>query len=255
MNNLPVQVFGVFVTAALATAGPPLFEGFDADASGWRYADLVCGGPYLTPLATGPVSWSAAGGDPGGHITAADPSGACYYFQAPEAFTGDLSSYEGGTLSYSVLVSIANYGLERGVLLVGTNGVTLSGPLPLPAVGVWDRRSLTLERSSFRLGTQNGSVPSQAQFEAVLSSVAAVHIPAEYGSQIVEVVSLDSVMLRSGCVVDLAEPFGVVNVFDLLAFLELYNAGSPLADLAEPFGAFSVFDVFAYIGLYNAGCP
>lgn len=54
---------------------------------------------------------------------------------------------------------------------------------------------------------------------------------------------------------DLAEPFGTVNVFDLFAYLGLYNAGDPAADLAEPFASINVFDLFAYLGVYNEGCP
>ncbi len=59
----------------------------------------------------------------------------------------------------------------------------------------------------------------------------------------------------AGCPADLAEPFGVLNIFDLQAYLGLYNAQDPAADLAEPVGAFNIFDVQAYLGLYNAGCP
>ena len=57
------------------------------------------------------------------------------------------------------------------------------------------------------------------------------------------------------CPPDLAEPFGVLNFFDLSAFLNLYNAQDPAADLAEPFGTFNFFDIAAFIAAYNAGCP
>ena len=45
------------------------------------------------------------------------------------------------------------------------------------------------------------------------------------------------------------------NIFDIQAFIGLYNAQDPSADLAAPFGAFNIFDIHAYIGLYNQGCP
>jgi hypothetical protein len=57
------------------------------------------------------------------------------------------------------------------------------------------------------------------------------------------------------CPADLAEPFGVLNIFDIQAYIGLYNAQDPAADLAEPFGSFNIFDIQAYIGLYNQGCP
>jgi subtilisin family serine protease len=57
------------------------------------------------------------------------------------------------------------------------------------------------------------------------------------------------------CPADLAEPLGVLNFFDLSAYLGLYNAGDAGADLAEPFGVFNFFDISAYLASYNAGCP
>ena len=58
-----------------------------------------------------------------------------------------------------------------------------------------------------------------------------------------------------GCAADLAEPFGDLNIFDVLAFLALYNAEDAAADVSEPFGVLNIFDLSAYIAAYNAGCP
>ena len=54
---------------------------------------------------------------------------------------------------------------------------------------------------------------------------------------------------------DLAEPFGVLNIFDIQAFIGLYNGQDADADLAAPFGVFNIFDLQEYINRYNAGCP
>ena len=54
---------------------------------------------------------------------------------------------------------------------------------------------------------------------------------------------------------DLTEPFGDVNVFDLFAYLALFNDADPAADLAEPFDVVNVFDLFEYLSIYNQGCP
>ena len=59
----------------------------------------------------------------------------------------------------------------------------------------------------------------------------------------------------SSCEADLAEPFGVLNFFDVAAYIGLYNAGDPSADLAAPLGSLNFFDVAAFIESYNAGCP
>ncbi len=58
----------------------------------------------------------------------------------------------------------------------------------------------------------------------------------------------------SGCAPDLTGD-GSLNFFDLAAYLDLYNAGSPAADIAAPLGVLNFFDLAAYLDLYNAGCP
>ncbi len=57
-----------------------------------------------------------------------------------------------------------------------------------------------------------------------------------------------------GCAADLDDN-GLLNFFDLSAYLDLFNTQDPAADLASPFGVFNFFDLSAYLDLYNAGCP
>jgi hypothetical protein len=63
-----------------------------------------------------------------------------------------------------------------------------------------------------------------------------------------------AVVAASGCPADLAEPFGVLNFFDLAAYLALFNAQDDAADLNDD-GALNFFDVSTYLNLFNAGCP
>ncbi|RMH26548.1 MAG: hypothetical protein D6692_09020 [Planctomycetota bacterium] len=62
-------------------------------------------------------------------------------------------------------------------------------------------------------------------------------------------------LIGDACAPDLAAPFGVLNIFDMLEYIALFNAQEPGADLAAPFGVLNFFDVSAYISAYNAGCP
>jgi len=57
------------------------------------------------------------------------------------------------------------------------------------------------------------------------------------------------------CVADLAAPFGILNFFDIVEYIALFNAGDPAADLAAPFGSINFFDIVEYINLFNQGCP
>ena len=56
------------------------------------------------------------------------------------------------------------------------------------------------------------------------------------------------------CGPDLAAPFGALDVFDVLEYLQLLGAGDPAADLAAPFGTLDVSDVNEFLNRFNAGC-
>ncbi|MCA9304695.1 MAG: hypothetical protein KC996_11290 [Phycisphaerales bacterium] len=47
---------------------------------------------------------------------------------------------------------------------------------------------------------------------------------------------------------------GVLDIFDVFVFLDLFNAGHPDADFNSD-GVLDIFDVFAFLDLFNAGCP
>tara|TARA_R110000782_G_scaffold45706_4_gene101280 strand:+ start:66 stop:1640 length:1575 start_codon:yes stop_codon:yes gene_type:complete len=124
--------------------------------------------------------------------------------------------------------------------------------------------TVTVVGAGFSHGETHGSAPRHGLFHAhpplgtwTLRFEAAGYEPAE------RTVTLNSVMpqaallveLTPECAADLAEPFGVLNFFDLSAFIGLYGGQDPAADWAAPAGVFNFFDVAAYIGAYNAGCP
>lgn len=46
-----------------------------------------------------------------------------------------------------------------------------------------------------------------------------------------------------------------LNFFDVSTFINIFNAGDPVADIAAPFGTVNFFDLSAYINRFNAGCP
>ena len=53
---------------------------------------------------------------------------------------------------------------------------------------------------------------------------------------------------------DLADPCGVLNFFDVSAFLVAYNAQDPIADFNND-GMVNFFDVSAFLTAFNNGCP
>lgn len=53
---------------------------------------------------------------------------------------------------------------------------------------------------------------------------------------------------------DFAEPYGVLNFFDVQAFLQAFSAQNPSADLNND-GLFNFFDVQTFLQAFSAGCP
>jgi len=63
-------------------------------------------------------------------------------------------------------------------------------------------------------------------------------------------------LLGGGCnAADLAEPFGVLDLADVQAFIAAFTSQDPAADIAEPFGVLDLADVQAFIAAFAGGCP
>ena len=56
------------------------------------------------------------------------------------------------------------------------------------------------------------------------------------------------------CAADLAEPFGVLDFSDVIAFLAAFGAAEPEADLAPPFDLFDFSDILGFLTLFADGC-
>ncbi len=54
---------------------------------------------------------------------------------------------------------------------------------------------------------------------------------------------------------DLAEPFGVLDLGDIQAFVGGFLAQDPIADLAPPSGVFDLDDIQVFVGSFSSGCP
>ena len=69
----------------------------------------------------------------------------------------------------------------------------------------------------------------------------------------------DQEMMRQylvvNCLVDLAEPEGVLDFSDVSAFLVAFGEGAVEGDLAAPLGEFNFSDVLAFLTAFGAGCP
>ncbi len=60
----------------------------------------------------------------------------------------------------------------------------------------------------------------------------------------------------AGCnAADIAEPFGVLDLADIQAFVNAFLAQDPAADIAPPTGVFDLADLQAFVTAFSAGCP
>ena len=69
----------------------------------------------------------------------------------------------------------------------------------------------------------------------------------------IDAFGISSIMCDDVCEADLTGD-GVLDIFDVFAFLDMFNAGDAGADLNGD-GVLDIFDVFAYLDGFNAGCP
>lgn len=56
------------------------------------------------------------------------------------------------------------------------------------------------------------------------------------------------------CVVDFAAPHGVIDIQDLMLFVNLFTSRDPAADLAAPTGMHDLNDLIVFINFYFGGC-
>lgn len=153
----------------------------------------------------------------------------------------------GEWLEYTVGVSAAGrYLLETrvatpnsgGSLRYEVGGVDISGPIAVPDTGDWQNWQTVAAEVELDAGTQ-------------VIRLAKNDSPGDFNINWFRLTPL-----AGGCSdADLAEPFGTLNFFDVLAFIGAFNDQDPSVDFAEPIGSFNFFDVVEYLNLFNAGCP
>jgi len=167
----------VVVTLPEAT---DLVSCFDLGDEGWREGRDVS------------LSWSEAGGDPGGFLLGDDRgSGQTWYYVSPPSWAGNWTPYVGGTLSFELKVVDSGNGSSifgDVVRIYGRDGSYLSWSCDPPGAS-WTRRQVYLVPSSFR--------ESGKSFDSIMRDVSEVWIRGEY-SNMKDAGGLDNVMVTLG---------------------------------------------------------
>jgi len=171
---------------------------FDTNNEGWTTF-----GDATSPTTT----WSAAGGNPGGHIRVIDQStGGTWHFVAPAKFLGNKCDAYGAFLRYDQITNDTTdedlYGNRPDVILFGAGLVLVFENDENPNL-TWTHYDVPLnETAGWRLNSITGPTPTQAQFRAVLSNLTALRIRGEY-RPLDDEGGLDNVVLESNFNFDL----------------------------------------------------
>jgi hypothetical protein len=54
---------------------------------------------------------------------------------------------------------------------------------------------------------------------------------------------------------DLAEPFGLLDLSDIVAFVTAFSASDAAADLVPPYFTWDLADLVYFVQLFSSGCP
>lgn len=132
------------------------------------------------------------------------------------------------------------------ILLVGSGNETINladqGVIDAPISGdvASDGETVTLS-GSFAIDTTQVAIEGIADIRLVGDAT---------------IVATGAAPEPAGCnEADIAEPFGVLDLGDIGAFVTGFNAQDPIADIAPPTGIFDLQDLSAFVTAFLGGCP
>ena len=235
---------GSFSTVALDELTIAFADDFENDLGWSRYATDGASGGWLRTV---PANHGL--GDP---PSDADGSGKCYV--TSNNFGVDVDN--GSVVLLSPLTDLT--GLENPVLRVAA---WMTGTAPDSMVieftdnaGISWATAKTLtstngwEDLEFNLG--DFIVPNNAFRMRVTVTDAGPNTTVEGG---IDAFKISSEVCLSGCAADLNGD-GVLDFFDISAFINAYSGMDPIADFNGD-GSFDFFDVSAFLAAFSAGCP
>ncbi|USN98376.1 MAG: hypothetical protein H6810_09365 [Phycisphaeraceae bacterium] len=246
----------VHFEANSASAGGAVFLGPDADAlmdnCAFTANEAQLGGAlYVGPgrdgntFATiGAGSFESNTADEGGAIMAV------------------MSGFEAGQSTFSRNTSWMKGGAVR---LVGSTPCALTEcTMSLNESDTWGGAVDMSEQSDLYVAgcevSQNTAQAAGGGFEIEPGSALAVVASTLWGNQpgnfegVWEDLGDNSFAQPPACDADLAAPFGVLDMADILAFVSAFAAEDAAADFAAPEGLFDLRDVIEFINQYFAGC-
>lgn len=139
---------------------------FESDSGEWRFLNDVKD-----------YGWTADVGNPAGAIQGVDiTTGEVWYFQTPESWSGDWSSYTHLSYEINMLVDNGSYFRESAdgdVKIVGTNGQSMQwNGAQIHTLNTWHAFEVPLSANSFDV--------SQSTFDSIMQDVDSMWIRGEF---------------------------------------------------------------------------
>lgn len=246
-------ISAVVIAALAVTARADLVYTFDTDLQGWTSIND-----------TSSFVWDGTIGNPGGAARGVDRvAGDIWFFAAPTADLGVLGSLYGRTVSYDVRGITGNQTsidpLADVMIWSGSTRIGINVDVQ-PVNGQWTSWTVSVDaaagwKSCNSNGVLSGANLTESEIRAVLDNVTGLFIRGEYTSGS-DSLGLDNVVIETGGCngADLAEPYGVLNFFDVQEFLAAFAAQEPEADINDD-TLFNFFDVQEFLAVFSAGCP
>jgi hypothetical protein len=181
-NLTQIEIRGKFTNASgsgcldnvyLAASSP--VSTFDTDYEGWRVIGDAQGG-------SGMPNYHSTGGNPGGYLSAVDDAvGGTWYWQAPGKFLGDKSGTYGQYLRFDLKQSDLINQFDNYDIIMQGPSYNLVFNTPNNPDTSWTSYSILMsETAGWRINDTLGDVPSQQQFQSVLSNLQNLYIRGEF---------------------------------------------------------------------------
>lgn len=177
---LALAAFGLAIAAHA-----DIVSTFDADDEGWRAADVST--TDLSILSSQPAGWES------GHLRADEFGSALFVLAAPTAYLGDLSSYYGGAVTFTLSDTVGD-GLPYPDLLIRGNGFAMAYATP-PPTSLGTTYTIPLSEAGW-IGF-DGQPVSHSQFLSALTAVDRFGINADWRTGGQDSVTLDDVRVAA----------------------------------------------------------
>jgi hypothetical protein len=137
-----------------------------------------------------------------------------------------------GPRRYTIEARVAS-AADGGAFRIEKAGQDLTGPVTAPPTGGWQNWTTVTGELVLDAGVQRLRL-------SILQSLGGFNI--------------NALTFIQGCAADLAEPYDVLDLNDISAFVSGFTSGDPVADLNGD-GVFDLGDISEFVDAFVGGCP